>query len=135
MCRSAPVGVWSCGDNFHTGNNGKIKMKLRVSGRVGMLLGGMILSGCSGFNPSTAEKTLHYQCGTLPLTVTLKRDTQPAEAHFLLDGERLQLPQVVAASGTKYSNSRYTFWSKGDRAFVARDEHIIADDCLLQNAL
>ncbi|MFT8211370.1 MAG: MliC family protein [Symbiopectobacterium sp.] len=108
-------------------------MKITLSGRAAMLLGFMVLSSCSGFNRQTPVKTLHYQCGTLPLTVTLKQDIQPEEVHFLLDGERLQLPQVVSASGAKYSNSRYTFWSKGDRAFIERSGHIIADDCLLQN--
>ncbi|MCW2478682.1 MliC family protein [Candidatus Symbiopectobacterium sp. NZEC135] len=109
-------------------------MKIMLSCRAGVLLGVVILSGCSGFNRQTPVKTLHYQCGTLPLTVTLRQDIQPAEVHFLLDGERLQLPQVVAASGTKYSNNRYTFWSKGDSAFIERSGHIIADDCLLQHA-
>lgn len=80
----------------------------------------MVLSGCSGFNRQTPVKTLDYQCGTLPLTVTLKQDIQPEEVHFLLDGERLQLPQVVSASGTKYSNSWYTFWREGDRALTQR---------------
>lgn len=108
-------------------------MKSISSGHIVAMFGIILLSGCSHFNQQAPVKTLHYQCGTLPLTVTLKQDTQPEEVHFLLDGERLQLAQVVAASGTKYSNGRYTFWSKGDRAFIERDEHIIADDCLLQN--
>ncbi|MGK2960034.1 MAG: MliC family protein [Candidatus Malihini olakiniferum] len=108
-------------------------MKSMVSVRVGIMFEIIALSGCSHFNQQTPLKKLHYQCGTLPITVTLKQDTHPEEVYFLLDGERLQLAQVVAASGIKYSNGRYAFWSKGDRAFIERNGHIIANDCLLQD--
>lgn len=111
-------------------------MKLGVSGRVGSLLGvgllaSAVLSGCSGFGHKEPVKIQHYQCGTMPLTVALHQDKQPAEAHFLLDGERLQLPLIVSASGEKYSNGRYTFWTKGEHAFIQRGEQVIVDDCQL----
>lgn len=34
------------------------------------------------------------------------------------DGQERVLPQVVAASGTRYSDGFTTFWNKGDEAFV-----------------
>lgn len=114
-------------------------MKSVLPGRVGMMLVGglsasIALSGCSAFGHKEPIKTVHYQCGTLPLTVTLQQDVQPPQARFLLDGERLQLPLIASASGEKYSNGRYTFWTKGDHAFVQRAEQVIVDDCLLSPA-
>lgn len=111
-------------------------MKSLYSLRTGMLLGGglltgIVLSGCSGLGHTPPVKTLHYQCGTLPLTVTLQQDMQPAQARFLFDGERLQLPLVISASGEKYTNGHYTFWTKGDHAFIQRGDQVIVDDCVL----
>ncbi|HDL8640055.1 TPA: MliC family protein [Yersinia enterocolitica] len=36
-----------------------------------------------------------------------------------------------AASGAKYSDNHYTFWSKGNTAFVERDDKVIINDCML----
>ena len=38
----------------------------------------------------------------------------------LSDGRRYDLPQTLAASGTRYANpsGSFVFWSKGDTAFV-----------------
>ncbi|MEQ9769441.1 MliC family protein [Pectobacterium jejuense] len=92
----------------------------------------ILLSGCSYFGHKQTVETLHYQCGTMPLTVTLQQGGEATpQVSFLLDGERLTLPQVVSASGVRYSNDTYTFWSKGDRAFIQRGERVIVDDCVL----
>lgn len=98
----------------------------------------LILAGCSQLGvqepqeelqkePQTVQ--LHYQCGTLPLSVTLDKTAQ--EVTFLLDGKQLNLVQVESASGAKYSNGQYTFWSKGRAAFIERGERIIVNDCVL----
>lgn len=94
----------------------------------------LTLAGCSYFAPQQAEKveTLHYTCGTLPLTVELNNSRE--EVKFILDGQPLTLKQQIAASGTRYSDGRYVFWSKGDSAFIERDDRIIINDCQLQNA-
>ncbi|MFZ4832978.1 MliC family protein [Rouxiella sp. Mn2063] len=88
------------------------------------------LVGCAnqGSHPPQSSTVVHYQCGTLPLTVTSNSTKQ--QVSFLFDGQQLQLNQVVAASGAKYSDSRYTFWSKGRTAFVERDGAVIVDDCI-----
>ncbi|CAM3625389.1 MULTISPECIES: MliC family protein [Rahnella] len=95
-------------------------------------LAGLTLAGCSQFGHQTESPTteLHYQCGTLPLTVTLNKPAQQVD--MVLDGEQLKLKQVEAASGTRYSDGRYTFWSKGNQAFVQRGENVIIDDCVQQ---
>ncbi len=105
-------------------------MKSPMPGQIGIVLAGVMLSACSGFSHRTPIETLHYQCGTMPLTVTVQQ--QPSQVNFLLDGERLQLPEVASASGTQYSNGRYTFWRKGEQAFVQRGQHVIVDDCIVQ---
>ena len=93
-------------------------------------LAGLTLAGCSQFSHQTESprQELHYQCGTLPLTVTLDKPAQ--QVNMVMDGEQLKLKQVEAASGTKYSDGRDTFWSKGNQAFVQRGENVIIDDCI-----
>ncbi|MBS0055343.1 MliC family protein [Yersinia sp. Marseille-Q3913] len=87
----------------------------------------LMLAGCSLLQPK--NETLHYQCRTTQLTV--KQDNQHDKVNLILDGEQLSLGQVRAASGTKYSDGRYTFWSKSNSAFIERDDKIIIDDCML----
>lgn len=92
-----------------------------------------LLSGCGIWHkPAPAPETLHYQCGTLPLTVTL--DNAKQQVSFILDGKPLTLTQTVSASGARYSDGTYVFWSKGNGAFVERNDKIVINDCELQNA-
>ena len=88
-----------------------------------------ILSGCSSMRAGDSERILHYQCGTLPLTV--RQDNRLAQVSMILDGKQLTLPQAASASGVRYSDGHYVFWSKGDRAFIERDDRIIINDCVL----
>ncbi|MTD26062.1 MliC family protein [Erwinia sorbitola] len=90
------------------------------------------LSGCSYFQTATQEqtRTLHYTCGTLPLTVKL--DNSKGEVSLILDGQQLVLKEQPAASGTRYADDHYAFWSKGDSAFIERNDKIIINDCHLQ---
>ncbi|KAA5970853.1 hypothetical protein F3I15_08550 [Pantoea sp. M_9] len=93
----------------------------------------VLLSGCGMLQqPAPQPETLHYQCGTLPLTVTL--DNSKEDVSFILDGKPLTLKQTVSASGARYSDDHYVFWSKGNSAFVERNDRIIINDCELQDA-
>lgn len=90
----------------------------------------VLLAGCNTFSTQQDEqKTLHYTCGTLPLTVQL--DNKREEVRFILDGKPLTLKQQVAASGARYADDNYVFWSKGDGAFIERNDKIIVNDCQL----
>ncbi|NDL63101.1 MliC family protein [Acerihabitans arboris] len=89
----------------------------------------LTVSACSQFKRGPQEETLRYQCGTTPLTVTQSR--QPAQVSFILDGKQLTLAQVVSASGVRYSDGHYTFWSKGPNAFIEREGKIIINDCII----
>ncbi len=92
-----------------------------------------LLSGC-GMLHQQAEtpQQLRYQCGTLPLTVT--QDNAKQQVSFILDGKPLTLTQTVSASGARYSDGNYVFWSKGNGAFVERNNKIVINDCELQHA-
>lgn len=94
----------------------------------------LLLSGCSLHQHTAGEevKTLHYLCGTLPLTVQL--DNSKEEVSMILDGKQLTLKQQIAASGARYSDGNYVFWSKGNTAFVERNDKVIIDDCQLNSA-
>ncbi|MFS2223100.1 MliC family protein [Pantoea sp. B65] len=94
----------------------------------------LTLSGCGllSHSPQEQSKTLHYLCGTLPLTVRLNNSLQ--QVNLIMDGTPLTLKQQPSASGTRYSDGNYVFWSKGDGAFIERNDKIIVNDCQLQPA-
>ncbi|QPR27226.1 MliC family protein [Edwardsiella hoshinae] len=90
----------------------------------------LLLAGCQLF--AQGGQTLHYRCGTLPLTVL--QDNKLRLVRMVLDGSALTLRQTLSASGVRYSDGRYTFWSTGNEAIIERDGHVIVNDCLLQPA-
>ncbi|CAI1611288.1 Membrane-bound lysozyme inhibitor of C-type lysozyme precursor [Serratia quinivorans] len=92
--------------------------------------GTLVLAGCSYVLPQNSQ-TLHYQCGTTPLTVSL--DGKESTVSLLMDGEQLKLKQVLAMSCAKYSDDKYTFWSKGQNAYLERNGKVIMSDCTLTN--
>ncbi|MBI3310681.1 MAG: MliC family protein [Serratia liquefaciens] len=92
--------------------------------------GALALAGCSYVLPQSSQ-TLHYQCGTTPLTATL--DGKESTVSMLMDGEQLKLKQVLAMTGAKYSDGKYTFWSKGQNAYLERNGKVIMSDCTLAN--
>lgn len=52
--------------------------------KVIFVAGALALSGCSYILPQSSQ-TMHYQCGTTPLTVAL--DGKASEVSLLMDGE------------------------------------------------
>ncbi|MGE1561567.1 MliC family protein [Pantoea septica] len=97
------------------------------------LAAALLLSGCGLLHKQAeAPQTLHYRCGTLPLTVTL--DNASEQVSFIMDGQPLTLKRAISASGARYSDGKYVFWTKGDTAFIERDDKIVVNDCELQPA-
>lgn len=93
----------------------------------------LLLSGCGMMHKQTEQpKVLRYTCGTLPLTVT--QDNAQQQVSFIMDGEPLTLKQTISASGARYSDGNYVFWSKGNGAFIERNNKIVVNDCLLQSS-
>ncbi|MBA2816979.1 MliC family protein [Candidatus Pantoea persica] len=97
------------------------------------LAASLLLTGCGLLHKQPEPpQTLHYCCGTLPLTVTL--DNASEQVSFIMDGQPLTLKRAVSASGARYSDGKYVLWSKGDTAFIERDDKIVVNDCELQPA-
>lgn len=91
----------------------------------------VMLVGCHApkVDKETNETLLHYQCEKQQLDVRLNNEIQ--QVKLIIDGKEQQLHQVVSASGAKYSNDDYSFWSKGDQAMILRGDTIILNNCAL----
>ncbi len=86
----------------------------------------VLLSGCSAFNQLVERMqtdTLEYQCDEKPLTVKLNNPRQ--EVSFVYDNQLLHLKQGISASGARYTDGIYVFWSKGDEATVGNDSNLL----------
>ncbi|MCT4705700.1 C-type lysozyme inhibitor [Enterobacteriaceae bacterium H11S18] len=95
----------------------------------------MLLAGCSYYN-SFVERmqtdTLQYQCDEKPLTVKLNKEKQMV--NFVYDDDYLSLTQGLSASGARYTDGVYVFWSKGDSATVYRKDSVVLNNCQLQKS-
>ena len=93
-----------------------------------------LLAGCSYYNQFVERMhtdTLEYQCEEKPLSVKLNNTRQ--EASFVYDDKLLTLAQGLSASGARYTDGVYVFWSKGDTATVYKRDRIVLNNCQLQN--
>lgn len=85
---------------------------------------------CSSFVlANDASDPKRYQCDE-GQSFTIKM-TSPDEIQLQIGWSFIPLPQVVAASGTKYSDGQTTVWLKGETGFLERDDVIIAKNCTL----
>lgn len=94
----------------------------------------LMLTGCSVYNQFVERMqtdTLEYQCDEKPLTVKLNNTRQ--DVSFIYDNKMLNLKQGVSASGARYTDGIYVFWSKGDTATVYKRDSIVLNNCQLQN--
>lgn len=92
-----------------------------------------LLAGCSAYNQFLERMhtdTLNYQCDEKPLTVTLNNPRQ--QVSFVYDDKLLTLTQGISASGTRYTDGIYVFWSKGDSATVYHRDRVVLNNCQLQ---
>ena len=93
-----------------------------------------MLAGCSAYNQFMERMhtdTLEYQCEEKPLTVHLNNQRQ--QVNFIYDNQQLNLQQGISASGARYTDGIYVFWSKGNEATVYKRDHIVLNNCQLQN--
>lgn len=94
----------------------------------------LLLSGCSVYNQLLERMqtdTLEYRCDEKPLTVKLNNPRQ--EASFVYGNKLLTLKQGMSASGARYTDGIYVFWSKGDSATVYKRDRIVLNNCQLEN--
>ena len=81
-----------------------------------------LMTGCSVYNQFVERMqtdTLEYRCDQ--------------EASFVYDNKLLTLKQGMSASGARYSDGIYVFWSKGDSATVYKRDRIVLNNCQLEN--
>ncbi|WP_154817189.1 C-type lysozyme inhibitor [Enterobacter hormaechei] len=93
-----------------------------------------LMTGCSVYNlfvERMQTDTLEYRCDEKPLTVKLNNPHQ--EASFVYDNKLLTLKQGMSASGARYSDGIYVFWTKGDSATVYKRDRIVLNNCQLEN--
>ncbi|EMH4160930.1 C-type lysozyme inhibitor [Pluralibacter gergoviae] len=93
-----------------------------------------LLSGCSYYHQMMDRMhtdKLEYQCGDKPLSVKLDNSRQ--QVSFVYDNKPLTLDQGLSASGARYTDGIYVFWSKGDSATVYKHDRVVLDNCQLQN--
>lgn len=91
-----------------------------------------LLAGCSYYNQFVERMhtdTLAYKCDEKPLTVKINQTRQ--QASFVLDNQQLTLQQGLSASGARYTDGVYVFWSKGDGATVYKHDRIVLNNCQL----
>ena len=78
----------------------------------------LMLSGCSAYNQFVER---------------LQKDTLEYQVNFVYDNKLLNLKQGISASGARYTDGIYVFWSKGDGATVYKRDRIVLNNCQLQN--
>lgn len=103
--------------------------------KTALLILPLLLSGCSAWQQVMDRMhtdTLNYQCGSKPLIVKLNNTTRTAS--FVYDNQWLQLKQGLSASGTRYTDGVYVFWSKGNEATVYRHDTIVLANCQLPDS-
>ncbi|MEW5559851.1 C-type lysozyme inhibitor [Enterobacter asburiae] len=94
----------------------------------------LMLSGCSYYNQFVERMntdTLEYKCDEKPLTVHLNNTRQ--QVSFIYDNQQQTLTQGISASGARYTDGIYVFWSKGDSVTVYKRDRIVLNNCQLQN--
>lgn len=94
----------------------------------------LLLASCSYYNQFVERMhtdSLEYRCDEKPLTVKLNNTRQ--EASFVYDNTLLNLKQGMSASGMRYTDGIYVFWSKGDSATVYKRDRVVLNNCELQN--
>lgn len=73
-------------------------------------------------NPDTASarapKAVPFKCDTISLIAKFGKDN----VTIMLPGRSVTLPQVVSASGARYSDGSTTFWNKGDEALFEMND-------------
>ena len=86
----------------------------------------LVISGCA--SSPTCEKHAIFRC---PHGETIEATFQNETVAVILpDGTKTILPQVISASGARYSDGTTTLWNKGNTVFIMKGEEITVQDCV-----
>jgi len=95
-----------------------------------LLLSLSLINSCSNKTISTEKftqknklpaKTYIYHCAN---NQSFAVRVEPEKAWVFLPTKTLSLPQILAASGSKFSDGSSTFWNKGKTARFTSDAHV-----------
>lgn len=92
----------------------------------------VLLSGCSYYHHLKSQwqtDTLNYQCDEGLLVV--QRDHSERKVTLTADDTLLELTQGLSASGERFTDGVYVFWSNENTAMVYRHDRVIRHNCLL----
>jgi len=95
-----------------------------------LLLPILLCSSLAFANQTGAQK--QFQCDEgHSFTIQM---TAPDAIQLQVGWSYIPLPQVVAASGVKYSDGKTTVWLKGDTGFLEQNDVMVAKNCTLADA-
>ncbi len=113
--------------------NRKLIIGACVAGLVVLIAAFALQPGGSSNGTGVASKALDfsYACANgVPVRATFAADFQ--SVRVTLPDQSIAMTQAIAASGIRYTGGDYTFWSKGEEAFVMKGEDIVIKDCQKQ---
>ncbi|MCW0135967.1 C-type lysozyme inhibitor [Escherichia coli] len=95
----------------------------------------VLLTGCSAFNQLVERdcKPIRWNTSVMKKPLTVKLNNPRQEVSFVYDNQLLHLKQGISASGARYTDGIYVFWSKGEEATVYKRDRIVLNNCQLQN--
>ena len=87
----------------------------------------LVMAGC--ITSPAAEQDWRYLCEDgYEFTITYNRDR---DAVRFRDGDLdLELELIESASGSRYTDGSFVFWSKGLSSFLRRDGDTLHTDCI-----
>ena len=88
----------------------------------------LVVSGCAA--QPAGEKRVIFRCPQGEAIEATIRDE--AVAVTLPDGVTAVLPQVISASGARYSNGATTLWNKGNTVFIMKGDVVVLKDCVAE---
>ena len=62
----------------------------------------------------------------------MRRTGKQISNSFVYDNQLLHLKQGISASGARYTDGIYVFWSKGEEATVYKRDRIVLNNCQLK---
>lgn len=98
----------------------------------------LILTGCQTTPkqpPSAWQKQVVYQCKEQAIAVVyLGQQHGPEYVRLNINNQPTELPRLIAASGIRYGDDHYVWWSKGKEGFLQQDGNTILHQCVEQPA-
>jgi len=100
----------------------------------------LLVTGCSGAtdgkNDYQSSHAFDYICedGKKLSVMYYPADEQEQRIRVRFKDGQFDLQRIPSGSGDKYSNGRYTWWSKGSSGFLEIDHTIVMRECSSKDA-